>query len=100
MPPESDDEKAEYYIAQFLYGIIPFELWDDSLDKSRDPFEGMTEEEKRIAKRKYRKLKRRVFGTWKGMGRGKKKILYGLKKYVHDNGKRAWFNYYIMGKTR
>lgn len=96
MPSELDANKTGYYIAQFLYGIIPFEFWKSSLEESRDPFEGMSEKEKRIAKRKYRKLKRKVFGDWKASRKKGNWRMYSIKKYVHDGGKIAWFNSYLM----
>ena len=49
---------AERFILQTNYGIIPFDLWD-SADEGIDPAETYSSDA-RVAKRKYRKLKRKA----------------------------------------
>ena len=51
---------TEIYIFHTLYGIIPQDLWDHQKGLSKDPFSGYSEREKRIAKRRFRKLKRKA----------------------------------------
>ena len=41
-------------------GIIPRELYNQSLDSGSDPFKGLSEKEQRKLKRKFRKLKRLI----------------------------------------
>lgn len=55
---EKPREYAERFILQTNYGIIPFDLWD-SADESVDPAE-VYSSDARVAKRKYRKLKRKA----------------------------------------
>jgi len=43
-----------------LYGILPSELWLHSKEETKDPFEGYDKSQKRILKRKFRKLKRQA----------------------------------------
>lgn len=86
------DDDSQYYIAQFHYGIIPFDYWAYSLEAGISPFSGMSKPEQRRAKRKYRKLKRKVFGQWKASGKKRP----GVKKYISDPGKYAWFNLYLI----
>tara|TARA_A100001011_G_scaffold321269_1_gene342206 strand:- start:140 stop:403 length:264 start_codon:yes stop_codon:yes gene_type:complete len=57
---DSDRSKAEDFIAQSLYGILPQDLYLDSVSNKKDPFESFSEEEKRLIKRKFRKLKRKL----------------------------------------
>tara|TARA_Y100001938_G_scaffold140632_1_gene209122 strand:- start:1690 stop:1935 length:246 start_codon:yes stop_codon:yes gene_type:complete len=51
---------TEIYILQTLCGIIPKDLWNHNKDLAKDPFDGYSEKDKRIAKRKFRKLKRKA----------------------------------------
>ena len=51
-------EYAENFILQTNYGIIPFDLWDSTKDDA-DPAEAYSSNA-RVAKRKYRKLKRKA----------------------------------------
>ena len=55
---EKTREYAERFILQTNYGIIPFDLWD-SADEGVDPAEAYSSDA-RVAKRKYRKLKRKA----------------------------------------
>ncbi len=51
---------TEIYILHTLYGVIPQDLWTYSKDLAKDPFSGYSEHEKQVAKRKFRKLKRKA----------------------------------------
>ena len=59
------DDSTDKYILQTLAGILPRDLWNHRAEKSSDTFEGYTFSESRIAKRKFRKLKRKA-GVKKG----------------------------------
>tara|TARA_Y100000287_G_scaffold185814_2_gene190196 strand:- start:11907 stop:12155 length:249 start_codon:yes stop_codon:yes gene_type:complete len=51
--------KVDLYILQTLYGALPQDLWRHR-SETKKPFEGFSSEEKRLAKRKFRKLKRKA----------------------------------------
>ena len=60
-----DRKKAENYILQTNFGIIPFDLWHQKLKDKKDPLEGFSEREIITYKRKFRKLKKIVAQRWK-----------------------------------
>ena len=43
-----------------LYGVLPKDLWLHSKEASKDPFDGYSDSQKRLIKRKFRKLKRQA----------------------------------------
>ena len=53
-------DDSQIYILQMLYGILPKELWIHNKEGVKDPFDGYSESQKRIIKRKFRKLKRKA----------------------------------------
>ena len=53
-------DKVDLYILQTLYGTLPQDLWIHRDSDSKKAFEGFSSEEKRFAKRKFRKLKRKA----------------------------------------
>jgi hypothetical protein len=50
----------EDYILQTLFGILPNELWLYHEAEGKKPFDGYSESDKRVAKRKFRKLKKKA----------------------------------------
>jgi hypothetical protein len=77
----SDRNKAEDFIAQTLYGILPEDLWNDVKGSGKDPFESYSDEEKRVLKRKFRKIKRKLkIGKYYSSAAMWKKINLFLKK--------------------
>ena len=52
--------KEQLCIIQTLIGVVPREVWLHFQAESKDPFSGYSEEDKRNAKRKFRKLKRKA----------------------------------------
>lgn len=54
------NDSTDKYILQVLAGILPKDLWEHRIEKSSDPFEGYSFSESRLAKRKFRKLKRKA----------------------------------------
>ena len=75
---------TENYILQTLSGIIPRDLWiHRKREKGQKPFDGFTDSEKRIASRKFRKLKRKA----------------GVRKT--DSAKVAWskINWFLKKKS-
>lgn len=82
---EKSRESAESFILQTNYGIIPFDLWD-SADEGVDPAESYSSDS-RIAKRKYRKLKRKALPRNKQSFRNRIRAKYVRKKinrYLKD----------------
>jgi predicted phosphohydrolase len=75
---EKSRESAESFILQTNYGIIPFDLWD-SADEGVDPAESYSSDP-RIAKRKYRKLKRKALPKNKQSFRNGIRARYVRKK--------------------
>lgn len=51
---------TEMYVLQTLCGIIPKDLWLFKKSLGKDPFSEYSEKDKRIARRKFRKLKRKA----------------------------------------
>lgn len=74
--------KEQLCIIQTLIGVVPREVWFHCKGESKDPFSGYSEEDQKIAKRKFRKLKRKA----------------GVTKY--DSISQVWakIEYYIQGK--
>lgn len=54
------DDDSEAYILQTLYGVLPKDLWQHSKEIGKDSFDGYNKSQKRIIRRKFRKLKRKA----------------------------------------
>jgi hypothetical protein len=54
------DENSEAYILQTLYGVLPKDLWRHNKEEGKDSFNGYNISQKRIIRRKFRKLKRKA----------------------------------------
>jgi|TARA_Y100000034_G_scaffold88645_1_gene106409 hypothetical protein len=79
-----NNQEVDDYIRQTLYGILPEEFWLSRKGEKKDPFENLSPEEVRIAKRKFRKLKRT------------------LKIKRHRSAKSMWgdINYFLRTKVK
>jgi hypothetical protein len=54
------DDDSEIYILQTLYGVLPKDLWRHNKEVGKDSFDGYNKSQKRIIRRKFRKLKRKA----------------------------------------
>jgi len=54
------DDNSEAYILQTLYGVLPKDLWRHNKEVGKDSFNGYNKSQKRIIRRKFRKLKRKA----------------------------------------
>ena len=54
------DDDSEAYILQTLYGVLPKDLWWHNKEVGKDSFNGYNKSQKRIIRRKFRKLKRKA----------------------------------------
>jgi hypothetical protein len=54
------DDDSEIYILQTLYGILPKDLWRHNKETGKDSFNGYNKSQKRVIRRKFRKLKRKA----------------------------------------
>ena len=54
------DDNSEAYILQTLYGVLPKDLWRHNKEVGKDPLNGYNESQKRVIRRKFRKLKRKA----------------------------------------
>ena len=75
-------DDTEKYILQTIYGIIPKDLWSLNKESAITPFKGFSAEQERIAKRKFRKLKRKAgIKPWDKTANMWRKINRYLEKY-------------------
>jgi len=54
------DDNSEAYILQTLYGVLPKDLWRHNKETGKDSFDGYNKLQKRLIRRKFRKLKRKA----------------------------------------
>jgi hypothetical protein len=53
-------DDSETYTLQMLYGVLPEDLWHHAKESGKDSFLGYSKSQKRLSKRKFRKLKRKA----------------------------------------
>jgi hypothetical protein len=57
-------DDSETYTLQMLYGVLPEDLWHHAKESGKDSFLGYSKSQKRLSKRKFRKLTDSVTIMW------------------------------------
>ena len=84
MPHRLPPNDIETVLAELHAGIIPTSIFLNNRIEKKDPFAGMSEEESRAMKRKWRKLKKKFGVKNKSLNQQAATVRFRLRKMINE----------------
>ena len=84
MPHRRAPDDIETVLVELQAGIIPTSIFFNNHIEKKDPFAGMSKEDSRLMKRKWRKLKKKFGVKNKSLSQQSYEIRFHLRKESED----------------